>query len=230
MECKRCLTKPINPLMADLPDCRLAIALPCFYYTRVDYFGPLSEKVGRAHHKRWGCLFICMTTRAVNLEVEELLDTSSFIDTLQRFINRRGHPKTILSDRGSNFKGAVRELKKCLGTLKQDIIGDFAARKDIEWRFNPPHAPHMGCAWEHLVRTAKQSLKVIVKEQCVIDFELMTILTEVEGIVNSRPLTAANDDVAHLEVLTPNHILIGRSNLSLSPNVVYRTDVTSSKR
>ena len=216
--------------MADLPDCRLAIASPCFYYTGVDYFGPLSVKVGRAHHKRWGCLFTCMTTRAVHMEVVESLDTSSFINTLQRFINRRGHPKTILSDCGSNFKGADRELKKCLVELKQDVISDFAARKDIEWRFNPPDAPHMGGAWERLVRTVKQSLKVILKERCVTDFELMTIFTEVEGIVNSRPLTAVSDDVADLEALTPNHFLIGRSNLSLSPNILYKTDVTSSKR
>ena len=149
MECKRRLTKPVNPLMADLPDCRLAIASPCFYYTGVDYFGPLSVKVGRAHHKRWGCLFTCMTTRAVHMEVVESLDTSSFINTLQRFINRRGHPKTILSDCGSNFKGADRELKKCLVELKQDVIGDFAARKDIEWRFNPPDVPPMGTFSPH---------------------------------------------------------------------------------
>ena len=55
----------------------------------------------------------------------------------------------------------------------------------------------------------------------------MTIFTEVEGIVNSRPLTAVSDDVTDLEALTPNHFLIGRSNLSLSPNVVYKTNVTN---
>ena len=143
------LKKPVNTLMADLPDCRLAIASPCFYYTGVDYFGLLSVKVGWAHHKRLSCLFACMTTRAVHLEVVESLDTSSFLNTLQRFINRQGHPRTILSVCGSNFKGADRELKKCLGELKKDINGNFAARKNMEWRFNPPDVPPMGTFSPH---------------------------------------------------------------------------------
>ena len=79
-------------------------------------------------------------------------------------------------------------------------------------------------------RIVEQLLKVILKERCVTDFERIIIFTEVKGIVNSRPLTAVSDDVADLEALTPNHFLIGRFNLSLSPNVVYKTDVTSSKQ
>ena len=230
MECRKRLSKPRIPIMADLPECRLAMNSPCFYFTGVDFFGPLQIKQGRAHHKRWGCLFTCMSTRAVHLEVSESLDTSSFLNTLERFINRRGHPKTILSDCGSNFKGADKELKKCLQELKQDAIGEYAARKEIEWKFNPPDAPHMGGAWERLIRSVKQSMKVVLKERCVTDFELNTIFSAVEGIVNSRPLTPVSDNSADFEALTPNHLLLGRPNLSLSPNVVYKTDMTSSNR
>ena len=154
------LKKPVNTLMADLPDCRLAIASPCFYYTGVEYFGLLSVKVGWAHHKRLSCLFACMTTRAVHLEVVESLDTSSFINRLQRFINRWCRPKILLSDCGSNFKGADKELKKCLGEIKQDIIGDFAAKKHIEWRFDLPDTPHMGGAWECLVALSSNCWKL----------------------------------------------------------------------
>ena len=136
----------------------------------------------------------------------------------------------MLSDCGSNFKGADKELKECLKELKQDTIGEFAVRKEVEWRFNPPDAPHMGGAWERLVRTVKQSLKVILKENDITDFELMTVFTEVESIVNSRPLTAVSDDALDFEALTPNHFLLGRANLSLSPNIVYKTDITSNKR
>ena len=60
--------------------------------------------------------------------------------------------------------------------------------------FNPLEAPHMGGAWERLIRTVKTSLKVILKEQLVDDYTLLTVFTEVKGIVNSRPLTSASDD------------------------------------
>ena len=126
-----------------------------------------------------------MTIRAIHLELVESLATDTFINAMERFINRRGHPETISSDCGSNFKGADKEFDN-------EKIGSFAARKEIEWRFNPPDAPHMGGAWERLVRSVKTSLKAIVKERLVTDFQLITILTEVECLVNSRPLTPAS--------------------------------------
>ena len=75
--------------------------------------------------------------------------------------------------------------------------------------FNPLEAPHMGGAWERLIRTVKISLKVILKERLVDDYTLMTVFTEVDGIVNSGPLTSVSDDTNDYEVLTPNHFLLG---------------------
>ena len=51
-----------------------------------------------------------MVTQTVHLELVESLDTDSFLNALQRFINIRGKPNTLLSDCGSNFKVATREL------------------------------------------------------------------------------------------------------------------------
>ena len=58
--------------------------------------------------KRFGCIFTCLRTRAVHIEVAHTLSTDSFIDALQRFIGRRGKPEIVYSDNGTHFVGAER--------------------------------------------------------------------------------------------------------------------------
>ena len=92
--------------MASLPEQRLAFGEPPFANTGVEYFGPMNVKRGRIVKKRWGCLFTCLTTRGVHVELACDLSTHSFIMALRRFRGRRGNPKTMRSDNGSNFVGA----------------------------------------------------------------------------------------------------------------------------
>ena len=73
-----------------------------------------------------------MLTRVVHLELVELLDTDSFINALERFINRRGKPNTLLSDSGSNFKGATRELNLGHPELNLDKITNFTDQQNIK--------------------------------------------------------------------------------------------------
>ena len=228
--CKISRAKPRPTIMADLPLCRVAASSPPFFHTGVDFFGPLLVKILRSKAKRWGCIFTCMSTRATHLEVAESLSTDSFINVLRRFISRRGQPEHLYSDCGTNFKGADKELTECLKELNQSQIAVWTQRKGINWKFNPPEAPHMGGAWERMVRTVKVALKAILRDQIVNDFHLMTVFTEVEAIVNSRPLTAVSDDVNDLEALTPNHFLLGRSSQCLPISVVYEGDDCHRKR
>ena len=231
MECKKRNSQPTVPFMADLPKCRLAIGAPTFTYTGVDYFGPFLVKQNRSSVKRWGCLFTCLTTRAIHIELVESLTTDAFINTLERFVNRRGNPNTLISDCGSNFKGADNELKRCLRELNSgNRIEEYMSSRHVNWQFNPPDSPHMGGAWERLVRSIKTSLKIILKERLVTDYQLITILTNVECLVNSRPITPASDDINDLNPLTPNHFLIGRANPNLPRGVVYDADKCSRKR
>ncbi|XP_068723837.1 uncharacterized protein [Montipora capricornis] len=88
--------------MASLPYDRLQIAPP-FSKVGVDFFGPLRVKYLRKQEKRYGCLFTCLVTRAIHLEVAFSLSTDSFIMCLRRFIARRGKPTVIYSDNGTNF-------------------------------------------------------------------------------------------------------------------------------
>jgi hypothetical protein len=67
----------------------------------------------------------------------------------------------------------------------------------------------MGGAWERLVKSVKEVLHATMQDRVLTDSQFATVLTEVESILNNRPITSASSDVNDFEALTPNHILLG---------------------
>ena len=179
---------------------------------------------------RYGCLFTCLVTRAVHLEVTFSLSTDSFIMCLRRFIARRGKPTVIYSDNGTNFVAANRELRKCIHDWNQDMIGGVLSQEGIQCVFNPPAAPHMRGVWGRLVRLCKKALDVVLRNQVLADEVFLTAFAEMEWLVNSRPLTEVSSDVDDLEALTPNDFIIGRGTLNLPPSVFIDKEISSHKR
>ncbi|XP_049294136.1 uncharacterized protein LOC125769445 [Anopheles funestus] len=139
---------PRPPVMSELPLARLSPFTRPFSYTGIDYFGPFLVASGRRQEKRWGVLFTCLTVRAIHIEVAHSLNTSACIIALRNFIARRGTPIEIVTDRGTNFVGADRELKDAAKQIDLDELIDAVYLPDTKWRFNPPGAPHFGGAWE----------------------------------------------------------------------------------
>ena len=148
--CRKRNASPGKQIMADLPEGRLSVNNPVFYVTGVDYFGPFEIKQGRSYVKRYGCLFTCLFTRAVHIEVAPSLTADTFFNALLSF-----------------------------QTLTDDL--------------------------------------------------LVTLMTEAESIINSRPLTPILPDPDAEEPLTPNHLLMMRSSTS-PPGLFKGTDCYSQKR
>ena len=211
-------------IMGELPVARVTPEQPPFTNTGVDYFGPIMVKQGRSQVKRYGCLFTCLAIRAVHLEVAHTLNTDSFLNALRRFMNRRGVPKRIFSDNGTNFIGGERELREGIQSFNQQKIHGILLQKEVEWNFNPPLASHMGGVWERMVKSVKKIMKALLKEQVVRDEILLTIFSEVESILNSRPITEIHQDAKDSEPLTPNHLLLLRPNTCLPPGVFQKVD------
>ena len=92
-------------MMADLPKDGFEEAPP-FTYCTVDMFGPFTVRVKRSDMKRYGAMFTCLASRAVDIEVTHSLDTDSFTQALRRLIACRGNVRQICSDNGSNCVGA----------------------------------------------------------------------------------------------------------------------------
>lgn len=173
--------------MAALPAARLAAFERPFTYVGVDYFGPLHVSVGRRREKRWGAVFTCLTIRAIHIEVAHSLDTSSCIMCFRNFMARRGTPREVFSDNGTNFKAAEKVLRDEFKNIDQQTVS--STFDGIKWRFNPPGAPHMGGIWERLIRSIKTVLLAMSPSMQFNDESLRSALWEIEFIINSRPLT-----------------------------------------
>ena len=217
-------------LMADLPESRLQSNSPPFSHIGVDYFGPFFVKQGRSKTKRYGCIFSSLTTRAVHIEVAADLSTDSFINALRRFISRRGHPQKIWSDNGTNFVGAERVLSEALKAWNKNQINNYLRQREISWQFNPPTASHMGGSWERMIRSIRRILSTLLHTQIVSDDVLSTLMAEVEGILNSRPLTPVILDPKANEALTPNHLLLVRGTPNIPPGIFEKRDCYAKRR
>jgi transposase InsO family protein len=224
--CRRYQSPPLHQKMANLPSERLELDDPPFTRVGMDYFGPFELKSGRSTVKRYGVIFTCLNTRAVHLEVSFSLDTDSCIDAVRRFIARRGKPKFIRSDNGTNLVGAEKELREAIKTWNVNQIHSHLSQSGIEWTFNPPSASHFGGVWERLIRSVRKVLYSVLHEQTIHlnDEGLATLLCEVESILNGRPLTPTSDDPNDLSALTPNHLLLLRSGETCPPGTFSQTD------
>ena len=194
--CFSCRPSAWEQRMADLPSERLIPDQPPFTFVSVDYFGPALVKQKRSHVKRYGCIFTCLTTRAIHIEIAHSLDTDSFISAMPRFIATRGRPQVVRRDNGSNFHAGERELRAALDGWNQQWIDKYASQQEIKWIFNPPATAHMGGVWERLVRSVKKILSVLLSEQVVGDESLLTVVAEAESILNSRSLKKKNKIVS----------------------------------
>ena len=233
VKCRRHKGPILEQKMADLPSCRVDHMAPPFYHTGVDYFGPFIIKERRKEIKQYGVLFTCLSSRAVHLEVANSLETDSFINALRRFIARRGNIRELRSDNGTNFIGAEKELQQALAQMDQDMIKKTLLDCKIDWIFNPPSASHMGGSWERMIRSVRKILSGIMLEHGTrLNTEsLQTLLCEVEAVINSRPLTNMSDSTDDLEPLSPNHILTGRSVVTVPPPGVFqRADIYIKRR
>ena len=190
--CRRLRAAPQQQKMADLPADR-ADSSPAFTFCGVDLFGPFLIRENRKELKRWGCIFTCLSSRAIHLEVVNSLSSSSFINALRRFIGIRGPISLLRCDQGTNFVGAERELKQALKEIVDGQVRNFLLENCcvFEFRMNPPTASHMSGAWERLIRSVRSILgNLLFQHGSQLDDEsLRTYMVEVAAIVNGRPLT-----------------------------------------
>ena len=235
--CQKAYARPLSHLMGMLPTSRTTPAPP-FHRTGVDFAGPLTLRLGHTRKpslvKTYAVVFVCLTTKAVHLDLCASLSTQDFLAAFSRFVSRRGCPTVVYSDNGTNFHGAreeIRQLQKLLESRPTtEAIQAFTTSHGIEWHHIPPRAPHFGGLWEAAVKGMKSLLRKKVGPHALRWDELYTVLTEAEAILNSRPLSPLHSDsAAEGNYLTAGHFLIGRP-LAAPPERLPSSSPTSHLR
>ncbi|XP_064645117.1 uncharacterized protein LOC135498663 [Lineus longissimus] len=221
-ECGRRKCKVATQIMAPLPKTRVKTSVRAFTRTSVDFGGPFITKQlrGRVQSKRYLCLFTCMASQAVHLEMAYGLDTDSFLNAFNRMVNRRGVPEEVTSDNGTNFVAGNKELNDLVENLDQDKISRATARRGVKWYFNPPLGPHFGGVHESLIKSAKKAIYAVLGKADINDEELATAISGAEALLNSRPLTYQAADSQDTPPLTPNHFLFGQVGGQFAPEAV----------
>ncbi|GBP00699.1 hypothetical protein EVAR_70784_1 [Eumeta japonica] len=201
--------------MGEIPSCRLEMGMKPFHFCEIDYAGPLHilpyRRRGVRSIKSYICLFIYLVTKAVHIELASDLSTESFLSAFKRILSRRGPVGVLYSDCGTNFVGAksyLDNLYKLL--LSEEYNNRFTNElrdKRIEWKLNPPSAPHFGGIWESNVRCVKMHLLRVVGNKLLTYEEVLTVLVQIEAILHSRPLSAMSCDPSEPLALTPTHFL-----------------------
>ena len=202
--CRRLQSKPLQAPPPALPSYRVQEAPP-FAHTGIDYAGPIQVKInprGCYQQKVWICLFTCCVTRAVHLDIVEDLLPKSFIKCLKRFAARRGVPRRIITDNGTTFVAASKTLKEI---ICHPEVQHYFSEIRVKWDFN---IAWWGGIFERLIKSTKICLRKMIGQARLTREEFLTVLIEVEGVLNSRPLSYVS--MADIdEPLTPSHLLTG---------------------
>ncbi|XP_062526540.1 uncharacterized protein LOC134199505 [Bombyx mori] len=216
VQCFRARPTHNQPRMGPLPAVRVRPARP-FLKTAVDFVGPFYVRANKVRNakiiKCYVSVFVCMSVKAIHLELVSELSTEAFIAALRRFTSRRGLCTDIYSDCGKNFVGCNHYLQDLYEFLRresvQSALNQQTLQQGITWHFQPPYASHFGGLHESGVRSFKHHLHRVVGNRIQTYDEMHTFLCQVEAILNSRPLCVLSSDASDPLSLTPSHFLIG---------------------
>ncbi|XP_065203487.1 uncharacterized protein LOC135833647 [Planococcus citri] len=175
-----------------------------FSGTGIDTFGPLYIEKDDNTIKVFGCIFTCMTTRAVHLELLIDMTTYEFVLVLRKFFALRGVPSHIVTDNAAQFKLIKSMLdetsKNCHPNEKTENL------TSIDWKFIPELSPWHGGFYERLIGMVKNCLKKSFFKVLLSYTQMQTVLAEIAFVLNSRPSVYLGEEDRN--VISPNDLLI----------------------
>ncbi|KAG5883823.1 hypothetical protein JTB14_036940 [Gonioctena quinquepunctata] len=99
-------------------------------------------------------IFLCFATNAFDIELASDLFSDIFPAALKCFIARGVRYDRLISDCGTDFKGAHKQLA--------ESMEDAASEEFISWSFHAPGSPHFGGIWKRGVKSIETHLVRVV--------------------------------------------------------------------
>ena len=230
--CKRYNSPSLKyPGPAVLPSPRVKLSFP-FAHTGVDYTGHYyvrNDKGGKV--KTYILIFTCFNTRAIHLEAVNSMSMAEFILAFIRFVNRYGIPLAVYSDNAKSFlqSGGIIQNLLSFSEFEEKFRTPSISHKTI-----PVYAAWYGAVWERMIKTVKECFAKVIGRYTPYHSEFVTVLSDVQKVLNNRPLTYRSQE-NEVDVITPNHFLVGRpipsllfGDLNLDPEWEYYDEDYSS--
>ena len=195
------------PSSPPLPEFRVSDVDP-FKFIGVDMTGHYFVKVGTETVKRFIILFACCFSRAIHVEIAEDASAEAFARCFLRFVARRGSPKLLVSDNGSNL---VHFSKDLLSISNASFTKDLLIKERVEWQFIPVRAAFMGGMYERLIGIFKTVIKRSIGQSLLTLDEFSTVCAYAEASCNDRPLYYVSRQDTGTFPLTPNMLIFGRN-------------------
>ena len=204
--------KGVEVAMGPVAEENLKVA-PAFFVSQVDICGPFkaySPANKRVTLKIWFVVFVCTVTSTVDCRVMEGYDTESFVFAFSRFSCRFGYPKVLMPDPGSQLVRGCKDMVLSFSDISMKLSTEFG----VEFKTCPVGAHFVHGKVERKIRQIKESLERTVSNERISILQWETLAQQIANSINNLPIGLGNktDSLEHLDVLTPNRLLLGRNN------------------
>ena len=232
VDCRKNTHKTISQPMGGIPVDQLKQPI-AWGHCQMDLFGPFhcrGDVNPRTTKKTWGLVVEDVNSGAVHLDVVSDYSTTSVLMTLRRFGSLRGWPGVLQSDPGSQLESASGKLENWWSTFGKSLR-TFSSSKNFEWKLSPADSPWRQGKAERRIGVVKKLIRLSIGDSRISPLELQTILQEIANICNERPvgLSKPRADGSYT-VLTPNHLLLGRSSNVLPDDAKLAEDLPMPSR
>ena len=222
--CRKAEGKPYeSEKPSDLPLSRMSDDPP-ITNVGLDFAGTLyirdksASDSDKGSNKVYIVLLSCASMRAVHLEVTPSLTVPLFLCAFRRFTSRRGVPASLMSDNAKTFRAASKEIREL---CRSEELLRYMADMRISRTFIVEKFPWWGGFWKRLVKSIKRPLKKVIERTSLTYDQFQTLVVEIEGLLNARPLTYIYGDSESISFpLSPSHLVYGRRIVN-SPNGQY---------